>query len=223
MTEKLRAAGYGRVSTHGQAEKGTQELQTEAIKKECEKLDYDLVHFYADEGISGKDMKNRPGIQKLITDAKNKKFDIVIFTKLDRLGRSLRDIENLWHLINEDLELDLYCIDEPFLNTKGKFSIVVRALMGSFAELERVLIKERTQEGRMKSWNKLDGIMGALPLGYVLNKGKNEIEIEERGAKIYHKIVSYYLDENYSMKDVAIMLQSEGVPVASELKPKKGS
>jgi site-specific DNA recombinase len=221
MTEKLRAAGYGRVSTHGQAEKGTQELQTEAIEKECEKLDYELVHFYSDEGISGKDMKNRPGIQSLMKDAKAGKFDVVIFTKLDRVGRSLRDILNFWHLINEDLGLDLYCIAQPFLSTSGQFGKMMLAVLGVFAELERDLIRERTTEGRMSSWNKLEGIIGGLPLGYVLNKEKNAIEIEEKGAKIYHKIVSYYLDENHSMKDVAILLESEGMPVASELRPKK--
>ena len=220
MTEKLRAAGYGRVSTHGQAEKGTQELQTEAIEAECEKLDYDLVHFYSDEGISGKDMKNRPGLQQLITDAKNKKFDIVMFTKLDRLGRSIRDTFNFWHMIVEDLGLKPYCIDQPFLNASGPFGNMILAIFAAFAELERTLIRERTTDGRMSSWKKLEGIVGTLPLGYVLNKGKKEIEIEEKGAKIYNKIVSYYLDENYSMKDIAIMLQSEGVPTSSELKSK---
>ena len=215
MTKKLRAAGYGRVSTQGQAEKGTQEHQTKDINVECKKLGYDLVKFYSDEGISGKDIKNRPGIQKLMKDAKAGKFDVVIFTKLDRLGRSLRDILNFWNLINEEVGLDLHCIDQPFLNTKGQFGSMMLAILGAFAELERNLIRERTQKGRMNSWKSLKSVMGSVPLGYVQNKEKNAIEIVAKAAEVYKKIVTYYLDENHSVKTIAAALETEGIPTPS--------
>ena len=62
-------------------------------------------------------MKNRPGIQKLIDDAKQDKFDLVVIWKLTRLGRSMKDVLNIAELLNAN-NVGLYSVSEAFdINT----------------------------------------------------------------------------------------------------------
>jgi site-specific DNA recombinase len=113
MSSKKYVAGYGRVSTLKQALEGTSAKdQEQRIKDYCQKEGCQLHQFYSDEGISGKTMEHRPGIQELIKDAQADKFGVVLFTKLDRVGRNLRELLNFYELMQEELGLSLICIEK---------------------------------------------------------------------------------------------------------------
>lgn len=143
------ACGYGRVSTQMQAVKGTSaKEQKKLITAEAKRLGYNLTKFYSDEGFSGKTIDDRDGLQQLINDAKSGKVQAVIFTKLDRLGRNLNDLTTVWNLLTEDLKLDLICIDSPAINTTDKMGKMMLGILGTFAEFEREMIRERTSGGR---------------------------------------------------------------------------
>ena len=91
-----RAVGYIRVSTAEQKEEGYSLLgQRKNIEMFAEKQGYELIDVYADEGISGKNIIKRPGVQRLLEDAKTGKFDVLIIWKLTRLGRSMKDVMNI--------------------------------------------------------------------------------------------------------------------------------
>jgi len=93
-------AGYGRVSTQKQVIEGTSaDDQKNRIIKECQKNNWVLYKFYSDDGYSGKTMTHRPGIQELIDDAKSGNFEAIVFTKLDRIGRSLKELLYFWELM----------------------------------------------------------------------------------------------------------------------------
>ena len=94
-TTPLRAAIYIRVSTEEQANEGYSiDAQKEKLTALCKSQDWQVYEIYADEGFSAKDL-NRPGIQRLLQDAEQRKFDIIVFYKLDRLSRSLKDLTSL--------------------------------------------------------------------------------------------------------------------------------
>ena len=97
----MKVAGYGRVSTSDQIEGTSPQAQKDAVTVECERFGYELYKFYSDEGFSGFSISNRPGLKKLLQDAKASKFDAVMFTKLDRLGRNLRELLNTWKLFED--------------------------------------------------------------------------------------------------------------------------
>jgi len=217
-----RVAGYGRVSTIGQAKDGTGlEDQENAIIKKCKEEGYELVRFYHDDGISGKSL-DRPALDELINDAKDGKFDVVMFTKLDRLGRNLRDLLNLCHRFEEEFNVDIYCIYDPRLNSTGSpMDKAMFGFMATVAELERDFIKERTQNGRRIKWESGESFMGELPFGYQKDKKSKKIVIAEPQASIYKKIVSYYLDDRLSSKKIAIQLTRSGVDTPSVMKGKK--
>jgi site-specific DNA recombinase len=209
--DKTKVAGYARVSTQAQAIEGTSpEEQKRVITEESARKGLELVHFYTDYGVSGKN-SDRPGLKQLIQDAKDKKFGIVMFTKLDRLGRNLRDINNIYYELNEQNGIEIISIEQPEVNTKGLYGKLLISLLGAFAEFEHSMIRERTQNGRMAAWQDNKSMMGSLPLGYRLDKEKKQIVTDNDQAAIYESMVSMYLDERLSMMDLANKLNQRGV------------
>ncbi len=201
----MRVVGYCRVSTLEQSVNGTStESQVISIKNECRKLNYQLIDIYIDDGVSGKG-NDRPELNRLRGDAKSNKFDCVMLTKLDRLGRNNRDLSNIAHEFS-DTKTKLHFIDEPYIDGSG----LMFNIFATFAEFERDTIRARTELGRKAVWLKQTSVIGSLPFGYKKVNGKPEID--EKKAKIYNRIVSMYLDQNYSMKEIAVKLTLEGIP-----------
>lgn len=92
MENKKQVAIYIRVSTLDQARDGySLDAQEKTLRKWCEERKYNVYDLYADKGISGKDIKHRPDINRLLNDAKNGKFDLVLFWALSRFTRSVSD------------------------------------------------------------------------------------------------------------------------------------
>jgi len=123
--------GYARVSTIEQ----NLDLQIDALKNAgCEKL-------YEDKISSSK--QNRPGLTDALKDLRP--GDTLVVWKLDRLGRSLR---NLIELIN-DLQNKkiMFSSIQDGIDTSTSIGQFFFDITGAFAELERNLIKERTRAG----------------------------------------------------------------------------
>ena len=93
---KKNAAIYCRVSTEAQAREGySLGEQLEKLKDLCKYRDYNICNVYEDAGISAKDMKHRPAFQKMLEDVRNNNVNVIVSYKLDRLTRSVRDLEIL--------------------------------------------------------------------------------------------------------------------------------
>lgn len=202
----MKVAGYCRVSTQEQAVNGTStDSQKISIENECKKLNYHLVALYIDDGVSGKD-DDRPELNRLRADALLDQFDCVMFTKLDRLGRNMRDLSNIAYELKQS-KTNLYCIDEPYINDGG----LMFNIFGTFAEFERETIKSRTDLGKKIVWKSQTSVIGSLPFGYKKVNGK--AEIDDQNAAIYNLIITMYLEQNYSMKDIAVKLTLDGIPL----------
>ena len=89
----LRVGLYERVSTLEQSTKGYSiEAQKQNLEEYCEKNNMKIVDHYTDEGISGtKPPLKRPALQRLLNDVQDGKIDMIIFTKLDRWFRSVKE------------------------------------------------------------------------------------------------------------------------------------
>jgi putative DNA-invertase from lambdoid prophage Rac len=137
----MRVAIYARVSTlNGQ----DPHMQTRELKEYCQRRGWPIEGEYVDLGVSGaKD--SRPELNRLMSDAKRRRFDSILVWKLDRFGRSLR------HLVNAIAELESIGVafvsltDNLDLSTpSGRLMFQVIAAMGEF---ERELIRERVRSG----------------------------------------------------------------------------
>ena len=85
----IRALGYVRVSTPGQAQSGESlTTQQEAIKAFAEREGYDLLAIHSDEGISGKTIDARPGLKALLEQVQDRACDIVIVHRMSRRSSS---------------------------------------------------------------------------------------------------------------------------------------
>ena len=135
---KTMIIGYARVSTTKQAGEGTSlETQRERLRK------VGAERVIEDGGRSGA-TTDRPGLAEL--RAAVRPGDTVLVTKLDRLGRSTKDLLNIvegW----ADQGIGFRCIDQglDFSGPSGRFLLT---LLGAVAELERSMILERTAAGR---------------------------------------------------------------------------
>jgi len=175
------------VSTDKQASEGSSlEVQEEKLRKFCEFQNWEVFKLYADRGISGKDTE-RPAFQQLMTDARAKQFEVVVVAKLDRFGRSLRDLINSIHELNA-ISIQFTSINDN-INTTTPNGKLLFHVLGAFAEFEREIIQERMMAGIAKS-RALGRIIGRVPLGYkVLNK---TVSIDPEKAPLIKGIFEAY-------------------------------
>lgn len=136
-----RTAIYARVSTtNGQ----DVTLQTRELQEYAAIRGWQVTSTYTDEGVSGaKD--SRPALNRLMADARRRRFDVLLVWKLDRLGRSLR------HLVCTLAELEALGIAFVSLTDNLDLSTPAGRLMfgviAAMAEFERSLIRERVKAG----------------------------------------------------------------------------
>ncbi|OME28913.1 hypothetical protein BSK63_23675 [Paenibacillus odorifer] len=155
---------YIRVSTYEQAEFGySLQAQLEALQENCRANQWTVFEAYVDEGISGKRADNRPALQRLLTDAEQGRFQLVLVWKINRLSRTALDLlETVEHLKRHNVSLR--SLTEPFetQTPMGQFTL---QMMSAVGELERKTISENMSLGRQRR-NQLGKYCGSRILGY---------------------------------------------------------
>jgi len=138
----MKVAIYCRVSTEDQHADKQEQICLDA----CKKQHYEIYRVYKDV-ISGK-TTSRKELNQLLEDMRKYKFDAIMVTKLDRLGRSL---QHLLSLIDEFNNKGIAFIAvTQNIDTSSSAGKLQMQIMGAFAEFERNLISERTKEGMRK-------------------------------------------------------------------------
>ena len=159
MNEKIKSAGiYIRVSTFDQAREGfSLGEQEERLKEFCKFKRYNIYKVYQDAGISAKNDK-RPAYQEMIEDVKKGNINVIVALKLDRLTRSVYDIEKLMKFVN-DYECDIDCMADESNTTTSNGRMVMR-IMTSVSQNEIEKCSERTKFG----------MAGAIKNGHIPNR-----------------------------------------------------
>src|ERR1700732_3447051 len=87
----MKVALYARVSTIN----GHQDPETQlvALREYCQQRGWTIAEEFVDRGVSGSKV-SRPALNRLMTDAKRRRFEAVVVWKLDRFGRSLQHLVN---------------------------------------------------------------------------------------------------------------------------------
>lgn len=136
----MRLAIYARVSTQDQRA----EVQLHQLRTYAEARGLEIAAEYVDNGVSGAKAK-RLALDRLVADARRRAFDAVACVKLDRLARSVHHLTNLGREF-EVLGIDLIVLDQAIDTTTPAGRLLFHVL-GSIAEFERDLIRERTLAG----------------------------------------------------------------------------
>jgi DNA invertase Pin-like site-specific DNA recombinase len=153
---------YCRVSTDDQ----NNESQERLCRDYCSRFGYDVFGIYKDIISGTKD--SRPSFNKLLDDMRSLKFDAIMVSKLDRMGRSLQHLIGIVDEISrKGLNFIVVTQNIDTTTSSGKLQFQI---MGAFAEFERNLISERTKESRKGkiNWGK---------------RGKDKKPREKRGVQ----------------------------------------
>ena len=162
---------YPRVSTEDQSRFGHSLDEQECrMKQLCEFKNYEIFKVYREEGVSAKNT-NRPKFQEMIEDVKQGKINKIIIFKLDRLTRSIQDLENICKFLDK-YNCGLESISEEIntLSANGKFFVRMITIL---AQLEIERTSERTKVGLVGAI-KQGHISGRPPLGYVKKNGSKK-------------------------------------------------
>lgn len=168
------------------------DAQKELLVNFAKSKELETYEFYIDGGFSGKDL-NRPAIQTLIEDVKNKKIDCVIVYKLDRISRSQRDTLFLIEEVFNKYNVGFISIRENF-DTTSPFGKAMIGILSVFAQLERETILERTRLGlRKRAESGLWRGGGKIPFPYDYDKDKGILVPNPEKVEILNKMISLYL------------------------------
>ena len=165
MNDEKKIAGlYIRVSTEDQAREGfSLPEQEKRLRAMCEYKDYEIYKLYKDAGISAKTGNYRPAFEELLQDIRDKKCNTIVVLKLDRLTRSVYDMEGIMKFLDEN-NAYLDCANEEINTTNSSGKMVARLLTTvSQNEIERT--SERTKVG-LAGAIKEGHIPARAPLGY---------------------------------------------------------
>ncbi len=226
----MRAARYIRVSMAEQVTGHSLDAQRASTAAFITQRDWTLAGEYADEGISAKSDSHRPGLARLLKDARRGDFDVVVVDKVDRFYRHLKGLLSALDTLDE-ASVTFVSVREnlDFTTPWGKLALTV---LGMLAEIYIDNLSQETQKGKLARarkglWN------GSIPLGYCKGKCSECTDLNGPGycpnygrpdrsdgqrlvehpveAEAIRRAFRWYLTGNYSDGRVAETLNASGL------------
>ncbi|KAF0824767.1 recombinase [Cytobacillus firmus] len=207
----MRVAGYIRVSTNKEGQKESPENQKQMILDFITENHFDLFDFYTDVQTGTTD--NREGLKRLIQDAENKEFDVIIAKELSRLGRN---VELLYQLrrVADNKGVRLITLDGK-VDTQDFSKQAMFGLYAWIYESESQRISDRIKSVfHMKYKN--GKFLGSIPpYGYEL-KDKRLVIRDDYTVDIVRDIFNKYL-EGWGHDKIARYLTNRDIPTPSQV------
>lgn len=196
MSDRTKVAAYIRVSTQEQKLHGySLDAQRQRLQDYADKHDMTIVEWYADEGVSGRcSIKKRPALMKMGADAQTRKFNVMLFIKLDRFFRSVKEYYEFEKLSNETPWI---AIDEPMYDlttSAGRLNVNLRLSIAQMeaeqtAERERMVIDYKIKQGLALAGNQ------SLPYGFIV-KDKRVVHDPEAEDTVMRIIEHFESSQN---------------------------
>lgn len=130
---KLKAGGYCRVSTKGQVDKISLADQKKQIEDYCKNRNLNLIQTYIEKGVSGRTC-DRPEFRKMLSDAANKEFQILVVADNDRFGRNAIDRLRIRETLTKDFGIALHSVKDGVYkdDATGKFQDNIKASVSEY-------------------------------------------------------------------------------------------
>lgn len=216
---KVRVCAYCRVSTDSELQSGSLENQIRFFKTYIsQNADYLFTEIYADSGKSGTDTQNREEFCRMLQDAENSAFDLILTKEVSRFARNIVDaLETTRRL--KSLGIGVFFLNDNILTTEcdGELRLTLMAML---AQEESRKTSARVKWGMRRCMEK--GVALTPPLlGYDLIGGK--LIINKGEAKIVRLIFEKYAYEGLSPAGIADLLFEEGLLPAKRIKSRSGT
>lgn len=205
----MNTAIYVRVSTEDQARDGFSiNAQIEKLTKYADVCSWNVIDYYIDDGISGKNIEDRGEIKRLLNDIRDGIIDNVLVYKLDRITRSMKD---LIYLIDYfDKYKCTFNSQTEKIDTSNAVGRMFVKIIGIFAEFERENLSERVafgyeQKTREGNYTNCNGVYG---YDYICGSG---LVINEDEAIVVNKIFNLFI-HGYKYSEITRYLIDNNIP-----------
>ncbi len=148
-----------------------------------------IADHYDDGGISGGTME-RPALKRLLQDIRDRKVDVVVVYKIDRLTRSLIDFSKIVEVFDVN-EVSFVSVTQQFNTTTSMGRLTLNVLL-SFAQFEREVTAERIRDKIAASRKKGIWMGGTVPMGY--RAVDRKLVIDGEAASKVRRIFGRYLE-----------------------------
>ncbi len=207
--EKQRVAAYCRVSTQLEQQESSFEAQksyyTEMI---LSNPNWKMAGIYADDGISGTDMRKRDEFNRLLQDCENGKIDLVLTKSISRFARNTADLLNAVRLLRTK-EIAVY-FEKEHINTLDDTGEMLVTILASQAQEESRNLSENTRWGIARRFeNGTPMVNHNRFMGYTKNED-GELVIVPEEAEVVRLIFRLYL-EGMSISGICRHLENEGI------------
>lgn len=198
---------YARFSSDRQREASI-EGQIRECTEYAKKNNFTIVNSYIDRALSAsKDTDKRLDFQRMIRDSSKGLFNTVLVWKLDRFARNRYDSAYYKSILKKN-NVKVISITEPIAD--GPEGIILEAMLEGMAEYYSAELSEKIHRGQKE--NALKGLNngGAVPLGYILNKETQKLEVDPLTAPIVNEIFRRYA-AGESIKQLRDDLNKRGI------------
>lgn len=202
----LKAAGYCRVSTDKSDQANSFAAQQQYFREYIQRNPaWELYEIYADEGITGTSTAKRMEFNRMIRDAQEGKFQVILTKEVSRFSRNLLDTVRYTRELKRLGVAVIFMTDG--INTMDADAELRLSIMASIAQEESRRTSSRVVWGQTRQMEK--GIVfGRSLLGYDVNNGC--IKVNHDGAEIIRMIFRMYAVEQKSAAEIARFLTKEG-------------
>lgn len=205
-----RVCAYARVSTDSEEQLTSYSSQIKHYSKMIKSNpEWEFAGVYADEGISGTQMKNRTQFQKMIDDAINGKIDMIIAKSISRFARNTLDTLKVCRELREH-NVDVY-FEKENIHTLELDSEMFLTLYSAFAQAESESTSMNVKMGLNAKMKRGEPVGNQNCYGYIWNEETKELEINEEQAKIVRLIFDLYL-KGIGGRTIAHQLNDMNIP-----------
>jgi site-specific DNA recombinase len=208
---RIRTVGYVRVSTDMQAEHGVSlDAQRAKMRSYAASHGLELVAIEGDEGISGKSIKNRPGLKRAFAYLDDGRADAVLIDRLDRLSRDRADTETLLNTyFGPKSPFQIFSMSEP-IGTKTAAEKLSTGMQAEYAEFFRRQLGERVRDAMAHKKARGERVSRHLPYGKKL--AADGVHLEDDANEIQWMVKIKRWKRRLSYQRIADKLNDAGVP-----------
>lgn len=205
----MNIVGYCRVSTAKESQISSLEHQKEFFEEYAKKNGHNLVELYADEGITGTKLKNRKEFNRLMVDAHQGLFELVVVKDIARFARNTVDfLQNIRTL--KSLNININFVTNGMETLGNGDSELTLTMLAAVAQEESVNTSIKIKFGK-----KINAQKGKVPnfiYGYDKTVGEYfDLKIIQGEAAIVKRIFNLYTEHRYGTNKIATLLNEEGI------------
>lgn len=202
----IKVASYCRVSTDKEDQANSFEAQQLYFQQYIERMpDWELYKIYADEGITGTSTKKRTQFKRMINDAYEKCFQLIITKEVSRFSRNILDTISYTRELKSIGVGVLFLLDG--INTMSPDAELYLSIMASLAQEESRKTSSRVVWGQTRQMER-GVVFGQSLLGYDVKGGS--ISVNAAGANLVRLIFEKYAVDQISTSEIARFLTREG-------------